>query len=255
MSSISLTAQKSLNVLECVAGANRPLSVSEIAEFVGIQRNAAYRSVFTLCSEGYLNQHSDGKYSLSAKLWAISSQWFGAKIPMEPLQEYLDGLSQKTGLHASIGVLEGSFITVIAIGNCDTHPCKAKIGARIPAHCSSMGRAIFGNSSLRLVSEIMESGLDQHTEHTITQPFEFRKEVEASCKRGYGVANLEVAGSLRSVGVDISKEISVPRLAMSLNGASEFFDEECIDEFGEMIVANKELLKARLDQSVHQVQL
>ena len=57
--------RKALTVLNAVAGADRPLTVAEVAINSGIARPTAYRFVQTLVAAGYLTQDpADGRLSM-----------------------------------------------------------------------------------------------------------------------------------------------------------------------------------------------
>src|SRR5512135_1102459 len=66
--------RKALTVLNVVAGADRPLTVAEVAINAGIARPTAYRFVQTLVAAGYLTQDpADGRLSMGFAVLPLAS--------------------------------------------------------------------------------------------------------------------------------------------------------------------------------------
>ena len=58
------TLDRGLQILEVIAGASGPVTISEAAAAIGVHRTVAHRLVNTLADRGYLQREAAGGYRL-----------------------------------------------------------------------------------------------------------------------------------------------------------------------------------------------
>ena len=66
------TVLKAIDVLECLASANRPLSAPEVGRRCDMSRPTAYRLLVTLATRGYVATTEEGHYRLGNRLLSLS---------------------------------------------------------------------------------------------------------------------------------------------------------------------------------------
>jgi IclR family acetate operon transcriptional repressor len=190
---------KALTVLNVVAGAERPLTVAEIALNAGIARPTAYRFVQTLIASGYLAQDPlDGRLSVGLAVLPLASSLLDRhRMRIEALP-HLHALAQRTGERANLGILFRDCVLYIAGVEKPALPTiYSRFGKSAPAHCSSLGKAILAflpEPDLRAL--LSRKPLIACTAATITTQSAFMKDLAETRARGYAIDRAEhVPGS------------------------------------------------------------
>ena len=191
--------RKALTVLNVVAGADRPLTVAEVAIKSGIARPTAYRFVQTLVAADYLAQDPlDGRLSVGFAVLPLASSLLDRnRLRIEALP-HLHALAQQTGERANLGILFRDCVLYIAGVEKPALPTiYSRFGKNAPAHCSSLGKAILAFLPEPEVRALLSRNpLVAYTPTTITSRAAFMKELADTRARGYAIDNAEhVSGS------------------------------------------------------------
>jgi DNA-binding IclR family transcriptional regulator len=191
--------RKALAVLNAVAGADRPLTVAEVAIKSGIARPTAYRFVQTLVAADYLTQDPlDGRLAVGFAVLPLASSLLDRnRLRIEALP-HLQALAQQTGERANLGILFRDRVLYIAGVEKPALPTiYSRFGKSAPAHCSSLGKAILAFLPEAEVRALLSrSPLVGYTPTTITNRAVFMKDLADTRARGYAIDNAEhVSGS------------------------------------------------------------
>jgi DNA-binding IclR family transcriptional regulator len=191
--------RKALIVLNAVAGAERPLTIAEVAVKAGIARPTAYRFVQTLATAGYLAQDPlDGRLSIGFAVLPLASSLLDRnRLRIEALP-HLHNLATKTGERANLGILYRDCVLYIAGVEKPALPTiYSRFGKNAPAHCCSLGKAILAFLPEAAVRELLSRRPPTaYTPTTITSRAAFMKELAETRQRGYAVDRAEhVVGS------------------------------------------------------------
>lgn len=131
--SLLTSTQKTLTVLEAMAGEAQPVGVSYLARLVGSSRGTVHKQLATLVASGWVEQHPDGRYGLSLVLARIGVAALNQAGLGEQIQRVLEGLVAVTGETASVGILDHDSALIIQraesgqVLNADI-----RVGTRIP---------------------------------------------------------------------------------------------------------------------------
>ena len=197
--------RKALTVLNAVAGAERPLTVAEVAINSGIARPTAYRFVQTLVAAGYLAQ-DPGLLDRN-------------RMRKEALP-HLQSLAQQTGERANLGVLYRDRVMYVAGVEKPALPTiYSRFGKNAPAHCSSLGKAILAFlSEVEVRALLARRPLVAFTPSTITNAALFAKELEKTRERGYAIDRAEHAPGSSCVAAPIFDAENRPIGAIGISG-------------------------------------
>ena len=128
---------------------DRPLiGVSELSRGLDLSRSTVHRYVATLAKLGYLQQDPDSKrYRLGPKVLDLGFSALNSMDLLEISAPFLRQLSDETQRTVNVAILEGA--DVVYIERCRAaRPGQQEIdlnlhvGARLPAYCTAMGKAI-----------------------------------------------------------------------------------------------------------------
>jgi len=133
---------KGLAVLESFDANHNEMTLSEIARRVDLSPAAARRSLITLSHLGYVGQ-TNKRFHLRPKVMSLGSAFYFSAHIDEMLQHELRHIVETFGDASSVATLDG--FDVIYIAHFSTQRARrasAVVGARYPAHATSMGRVL-----------------------------------------------------------------------------------------------------------------
>jgi DNA-binding IclR family transcriptional regulator len=213
------SAEKVLAVL-AVFGEGECVGVTEVARRAGLTKSTAHRLLATLERHGLIDR-TGVDYSLGLGLFELGSRaGIGphgslAKVALP----YLTELYEATGQTVHLAVLDGSEVVYV----CKLHghapqPAPTRIGGRMPAHCTALGKAVLAFSPDRVALRVMERGLPSLTRHTILNPDVFMNELRRTRREGISYDRQETTLGLGCVGAPILDERGRPFAAVSVSG-------------------------------------
>ena len=138
---------KGLSILESFDAEHPDMTLSDVARRVGLSPAAARRSLLTLQAMGYVGQTAR-RFHLRPKVMSLgSSFYFSARVD-EVLLPELRNLVGTFGDASSVGTLEGRDVLYVAhYSEQRARRATAVVGARYPAHATSLGRVLLAGMS------------------------------------------------------------------------------------------------------------
>jgi IclR family pca regulon transcriptional regulator len=175
-----------LAILESFDAAYPEMTLSEVARRVGLSPATARRSLITLTELGYVGQ-KDKRFHLKPRIMALGSAFYFAARIDELLQPELRKLVARFGDASSVGTLDGCDVIYVAhVSVQRARRAAAVIGARYPAHATSMGRVMLAAlQEDELARRLALTTFAQLTSRTCTDPVALRAELEAVRAAGY----------------------------------------------------------------------
>ncbi|MFM6850739.1 MAG: IclR family transcriptional regulator [Terrabacter sp.] len=187
---------KALELLAAFRGTIPELGVSELARRAGMPKSTAFRLLGDLERAGFVAR-SGAKYRLGLSLFELGSR-VGFCRPHGLRDVAIHDLSElhiHTGLTAHLAILEGTdvvYVEKVHAGN----PVRLVTvpGARLPASCTGLGKAMLAFSDGATIRAVIEAGLPRRTRNSITEPGRFVRELRRV--REAGVAYDREEGTL-----------------------------------------------------------
>lgn len=206
----SQTVLKSLDVLDCLAAARRPLSAPEIAKLCQMSRPTTYRLLTTLMARGYVMVDENYDYSLGTKILGLARVVLDTMNLPKMAQPYLRELSQFSQETSFMSILDDTKILYIAkeegsqVQASQTFQMRSNVGTRLDLHSSGMGKTILANLPAdERIALLDRLPLTRHTDHTITDRAALIEELEKIHQRGYAVDNCEGDDWVRCVAAPV----------------------------------------------------
>lgn len=195
---------KGLEVLQAFSRERPELTLSEVAQIVGISPAAARRSLLTLRELGFIA--SNGRvFLLTPRVLRLSEAFLSSVSMQEVMQQFLQDMVDATGDSASVAVLDGTDILYIAsVSVRRSYQLTPTIGTRYPAYATSLGRAILSNSPDDLVDAVLaNSDLTKLTGKTETDPMRLRELLRQAKRDGLVGVEDELAYGVISVAMPL----------------------------------------------------
>jgi DNA-binding IclR family transcriptional regulator len=231
-SNLSHTVLKSLDLLECLANSEKPLTAPQIAKRCGVSRPTAYRLLATLQSRGYVT-NKEHAYSLGTKILSLGRVILESMDLANEAYPYLRHLNQISGETTYVSILDDSEILYInKVESSQQIRTNCTIGTRNPLYCTSMGKSILAF----LPDEERDALLNQvelrpFTEKTIVDKALLLEMLDMVRQHGYAVDDCEIEDNVNCLGAPIFNHMGYPFAAMSISGPSFRMSPEKIAEF------------------------
>ncbi|HZH50699.1 MAG TPA: IclR family transcriptional regulator [Microvirga sp.] len=210
--------EKGLAVIEAFDASRPKLTLSEVAKLTGITRAGARRYLRTLAKLNYAD--FDGRYfSLSPRVLRLGYAYLSSTAVSERLQPFLERISEQTGESSSAAMLDGDDIVYIArSATRRIMSIGLGVGSRLPAYCTSLGRAILAfRPPQELDAYIERVQLEPRTPKTVTDKAEFRKVLETVRNQGFAIIDEELEFGLRSIAVPLFQKNGTVTIALNIS--------------------------------------
>ncbi|MBN9429810.1 MAG: IclR family transcriptional regulator [Burkholderiales bacterium] len=217
------TLGKALALLDGVASAEHPPTISELAQKVGLTRPTAYRMVQTLVASGFLQQGPvDGRLSIGFAVLPLASSLLDHnRLRLEALP-HLQALAQKMNERVNLDILHQHRILILAGSEKPNLPTiYSRFGRSVPMHCCALGKAMLAYLPDDTVREIVAAQpLVARTPNTITSWAALQKDLKQIRARGYSTERGENSPTSCCVGAPILGANDLPVGAISVSGRS-----------------------------------
>ncbi|MEP3330214.1 IclR family transcriptional regulator [Sedimentitalea sp.] len=140
---------RGLDVLQAFTPERPSLSLSDIARHLGVSRSAAFRSVYTLASLGFLLQdRREERYALGPAVLRLGHGYLATRELVEIALPVLEQLRDESGWSAHLAVREGSSVLyMLRLPALSGLNSIVHVGSRLPAAATTMGRVLLADLS------------------------------------------------------------------------------------------------------------
>lgn len=183
---------RGLKILGLLNQAPDGLSITEIAETLGVDKGSASRLVATLRSYGYAEKDEiSRRFYLGPQVVSLSRSVL-QRLPLrEAAKPFLRQLMERTGECAHLAVLaQGQALYIDQVESPATLRVNAQVGELKPLHCTALGKVLLAFSAGDIL-EALPQPLEAFTERTITDPRQLRQHLEQISQMGYAVDDEE----------------------------------------------------------------
>ncbi|MDE0234111.1 MAG: IclR family transcriptional regulator [bacterium] len=203
---------KGLQILAVFDEKSPALSVADIARRTQISRASVYRLTGVLEDLGYIRRterlYRPSKKVLNLGVAAVESREF-----VEHIRPYLDEISVALPEATAVnyGVLEGAEVIYMARRHRDDIiTINLQVGSRLPAHLSSLGKAILSAMPTREAEGVLrEMDFQRRTTTTVTGVDDYRAQLEEARIKGIALNDQELTAGLRSVSAPVFHDTEV----------------------------------------------
>ena len=195
---------RGLAVIEIFSERRGRLSITEVAEAVSTTKATARRVLRSLVASGYAD--FDGRtFDLTPRVLRLGYAYLSSQTIIQLAEPVLRELRSKSGLTAMMSVLDGEEIVIV--GRAPTNrlvTVRSEIGNRLPAFCTSMGRAILSVLPDAEMERIIRSKRNKPlTTKTETDPKHLIDVVKEIQRRGYSLVDQEIENGLVSIAMPV----------------------------------------------------
>jgi IclR family pca regulon transcriptional regulator len=197
---------RGLRLLQAFGSITGPATLSDLARAADLPRATARRILFTLAHGGFVS--TDGKlFTLTPHVLTLAGSYLQSNQVVTVLQPVLDRVATSAQEISSLALLDGEEVVFIARGSpARMFSAGLDIGYRLPAFCTSVGRAMLGRfGEAELATKLKAMRREALTPHTVTDPKQLLAAIIADRDKGYSLVDREAEPHFRSISVPVRR--------------------------------------------------
>lgn len=223
---------RALAIVELLAQENREMPLTEIAKRMGWPKSTTHGLLITLREFHYVDQSpTTGHYRLGVRLFELGNlvaRGWDIRTMALPAMRQLNGMLGEMVQLATED--NGEVLYIEKVDSNQLIRIVSEIGARLPMHCSGLGKVLLAYKTPSEVRWILSThGLKAMTSRTITERAQLEKELERIRRQGYAMDDGEIMDSLRCIAAPIWDRNGAVRYAVSVSGLYSSMQGERFD--------------------------
>jgi DNA-binding IclR family transcriptional regulator len=219
--------QRAIRLLRHIADGETVANMSRAAEKLGINRTTLVRLLHTLESERFIEKLPAGGYRIGLGLVGLAAKSSYSQDLVQTALPIVTRLAEHTGLSAHLGLLDGTEALYVARQSPSVPlASNLKVGHRIPAHATTLGRIILAYRTKADV-EALYSGkaLARFTGKTPANMDDLHKVLAQERATGVAWSSSYYAEGVSSLAAAIFDANGEAVAAINVAGPSALFDE------------------------------
>jgi len=196
---------KGLSVLQAFPPAGRPLTLTEIARHLKVNKTTVTRLCYTLTELGFLIRDRHRLFHLTPKVLTLGHALVSGLGWREAAESFLQGLFEEVQETVNLAILDDSEILyVIRLKRDKFLPIDIRMGSKLPVYCTGPGKVLMAMGPPEKTKPILAKlEFRPLTPRTIISLAQFKKELESVRKKGYAISDEEFAEGNRAIAAPI----------------------------------------------------
>ena len=208
-----------LSILRVLGESGRPLSLTELADFVDLPKSTTLRFVRSLEPEGWIVRNAERHYVLGPAAITLASQYLSSDpvlVAAPPLmRELRDALGETISLSRVMGFQRTCLQEFPSL-----EPLRLVLGVGSvgPLHAGASGLLLLAHLPAEVRKEVYNAGLLRYTPHTPTDPADLEVRCEVVREQGWAITH----GHKTAGGIAIAVRVSDPNAPGSVSALGIF---------------------------------
>ena len=196
------SALRTMDVLEFLGTrAGEPARLREITSALDAPRSSTYALLRTLVSRGWVTTDISGNfYSLGIRALLVGTSYLDADPYLRVVRPVLTQVAEALDETVHMARLDGPDVVYLATQESHQYlRANSRVGRRLPAHATSLGKAILAERDLADVPLVLSAV----TAHTIVDRDALLADLAGVRRRGYAIDDEENSIGLRCFGLPL----------------------------------------------------
>ncbi|SFM19466.1 transcriptional regulator, IclR family [Gracilibacillus orientalis] len=239
------SVERTFSILEILSKYPEGLSIGKLSKDLELAKSTVHRLLSTLMAKGYVQQdEQSGHYRLGIQCLVLAGSLLNQLDIRTVAKEALHTLAKSSGEVVHLCIHDKNEVVYIdKVESDQTLRMYSQIGRRALMHCTGVGKALLSGFTQEQLEElIVEKGLPEFTETTITEQADLDNELRTIKARGYAIDEQEHEKGIRCIAAPIYDHDSKVVAAISIAGPADRVTMERV---------KGDLAQAMLDQSKH----
>lgn len=237
--------EKAMAVLQCFQKDTPELRIPQLSEKLGIPKPTIHRILVTLERGKFVKKNPDTEaYHLGIGILNLASNLLNSMDVRTIALPVMKQLAKETGENCFLGIYDdGDAVNIHQEQGENILTSYNRIGLRIPAHLSALGKVILANLDQDELEKYLETAnFEKRTPNSIASKKEFIDEINAIKANGYAVDDEEFEIGLKCIASPIFNLHGNVTAAISISGPANRISEKATTDFkNKTIAAAKEI--------------
>ncbi|MEU8686502.1 IclR family transcriptional regulator [Streptomyces sp. NPDC048611] len=199
------SAVRTVELLEYFAARPGMHSLASVQDAVGYPKSSLYMLLRTLVDLDWVETDTTGtRYGIGVRALLVGTSYLDGDEVVAAARPTLDRLADDTTETIHLARLDGTHVVHLATRQSPHHlRPSARVGRRLPAHATSLGKALLATHTDEQVRAMLPPSLPRLTEHTLTDREQLIEELHTVREQGCAVDREENTLGLRCFGVAV----------------------------------------------------
>ncbi len=201
-------AERVVQVLDLLGGANDGLGVLEVARRLEVHPSTASRLLGTLAGSRLVERDTiSGRYRLGARIVGLAAATVARLPVVSQARPELEHLSTVTSETANLAILDGLHVVYVdQVTPAHTVVMASWVGRRSPAHASSSGKVMVAFGDPRTREALLRRRLERLTPRTVTDRAKLARLLDQTRRQGWASGTGELEDGLVTLAAPVLVE-------------------------------------------------
>ena len=235
-SSTVQSLQRALSLLNFLAQSKQGMNLKDVAAASELPPSTAHRLLSTLLECGYVQTSSAQRWSVGVQAFSVGQSFLDSRDLLDLVRGPMIRLMEETQETVKMGILSGNQAVILTQSECSqSMRAFAEPGARLPLHCTSLGKAFLACLDQDAVEDIVGTTFTAQTAKTHLNIGSLWDDLAQSKKRGFAVQDEEYLVGLRGAAACIYDEDGKAIAALSVTGPTVRIPTDRLDQLGRVV--------------------
>ena len=219
--------QRGLLVLEALAAARRPLTVTELGRTLGLSRSSTFRLTYTLAQMGFIEAGEGSKvFRLGPRVLNIGFAYLASQDLIELARIDLETLRNNTNVSAHLSIRDNREVLYLScVQSRSGFLSNMNVGTRLPAYATPMGWLLLSDLSSRELAALFASdAFEPLTALTPRTVQDLANRIAESVARGYVISRGIIESGGSSISAPVFDKAGLVVAAIDISGPDSAFD-------------------------------
>ncbi len=229
---------RALKLLNALSYYVQGISLSEVAQEVGMPNSTAHRLLTTLQNERYVRFDNERSvWMIGVQAFRVGATFVRSRDLVAISRPYMRRLMVQSGETVNLGMADrGEIIYLAQVETQKMMRAIAGTGGRAAMHCSGIGKALLAYMNEEDRGRTLDSlQFHRETANTITSVELFNRQIPDITRNQYAVDDEENAIGLRCVAGVIFNEFGEPMAGLSVSGPTARLTDARLPALGAMV--------------------
>ncbi len=239
MSESVRSVERALDVLLCFTIQTPELTMTQIAEQVGIHKSTAHRLLATLENKRFIQRDPNtGIYRLGIRLLQMAYLTMEQNDLRRLAVPFMHRLCDLYEENIDLAVLDDTDVVYVNILEGPRRvKLAAAIGLRLPAFATASGKAILGFMPEKFVRRILDRGMPELTPYTLNSSDVLFENLNSVRELGFAISEQELEEQINAVAAPIFDRENHPIASLAIAGPAYRLTRERMMEIGPGLIA------------------
>lgn len=254
MSESIRAVERALDVLMCFSRQTPQLTMTQIAEQVGMHKSTVHRLLGTLERKRFVQRDpATGLYRLGLRLLQMAYLTLEHNDLRRLATPFLRRLVESHRETVDLSVLEDADIIFLEVVESPQRvKLAAAVGQRLPAFATASGKAIMAHMADEAVGRILERGMPAYTPLTPRSVELFYEDLRQAREQGFALSVEEFEDGINAVAAPILDGSGRPLAAVATAGPTYRLTPERMLEIGSLVLATARDIAREFEMAAHQ---